>query len=455
MKIGFNRYTWALLTLLVLGALCFWVAASWNVWFYNPPEPPYAGTGPSRILLTFNDDNELHRSVTWVGSSELEAATLELVEEQTKDTVRLDAEAEVFHSRAGQRAFYRVSLKELEWGKKYLYRVSCGDSISPFYAFQTPEDKRQKYAFMYVGDIQDTLQGTVNQTLKEAFKRSPEMEFMLCTGDLAERPMDQYWDEAFHSMDSIAQAVPVLNVAGNHDYLKNIIYELEHRFALTFPYFLDSKKEDNHVYTLTYQDMQFFILDSTREFFYLPAQRAWLQEKLHESLAKWKIVVLHHPLYSVKGKYQNLMQRMAFDDIIRQYDVDVVLQGHEHAYARTTNTLKDGTQTTPIYLISHCSPKNYHIEFDERFQKFGSGSQYYQKISVDGNELTIEAFDAQTHELYDKLTLVKNLQGSKILDQGKNIKERVELGFEPVSKKEKKFAKRIEAYHQNHPERFN
>lgn len=66
---------------------------------------------------------------------------------------------------------------------------------------------------------------------------------------------------------------------------------------------------DNQVYTLRYNDLQLFLLDSNREFFYLWSQKEWLEKELQTSDARWKIVVLHHPLYSVKGKYNNLAQK--------------------------------------------------------------------------------------------------------------------------------------------------
>ena len=190
--------------------------------------------------------------------------------------------------------------------------------------------------------------------------------------------------------------------------------------------------------------MQFFVLDSNREFFYLFTQRAWLKQQLKASRAKWKIVVIHHPLYSIRGKNNNLIQRWMFDDLIREYGVDLVLQGHEHAYARmTAHDDKLIIPVTPVYTVSHLSPKNYRIEFDEQFDKFGSGSRYYQKIQADDQSLTLTAYDAVTHALYDSLVIT---QRKKILDYGQQIPEVIEFSPEAGNKKDAKFAKRIEDY---------
>ena len=200
----------------------------------------------------------------------------------------------------------------------------------------------------------------------------------------------------------------------------------------------------NQVFTLRYKDVQFFVLDSNREFFYLFTQRSWLKKQLEESKARWKVVVLHHPLYSIRGKNNNLIQRWMFDDLIRDYGVDLVLQGHEHAYARMTNhDDKLIIPSTPVYTVSHMSPKNYRIQFDEKFDKFGSGSRYYQKVVADDKRLTLTAYDAMTHALYDSLIISKQ---EGILDYGKQIPEVIEFTPVPANKKDAKFAERIEKY---------
>lgn len=59
------------------------------------------------------------------------------------------------------------------------------------------------------------------------------------------------------------------------------------------------------------------------------SQREWLKKTLKASDKKWKIVMFHHPVYSIKGKMNNLPVRWMFDSLLREYGVDLVLQGHE------------------------------------------------------------------------------------------------------------------------------
>ena len=104
----------------------------------------------------------------------------------------------------------------------------------------------------------------------------------------------------------------------------------------------------------------------------------------------------------------NLIQRWMFDDLIQEYGVNVVLQGHEHAYARRTGKNDKVVQHTdcPIYIISHCSPKGYHINPPEgRFDKIEKDIRTYQKVRISGDTLFLTAFDAVKGTLIDSLCI--------------------------------------------------
>ena len=450
----------------------FWCIDRWDVWFENPEEAPYTPSDmPTRGLLTFGDADGLHsRNISWMCDTMVQASAVELVDacSSSPDSLQLiQAEGEVFESRSGKAAYYVARLRNLQAGHTYRYRVVTAQKASQWHEFHLPQAEQPTTSFLYMGDIQDSIGGIANQLLRSALRQHPDAEFFVCGGDLTERPTDAYWAETFESIDSIGQSMPVLTVTGNHDYLKGIICTLERRFSLIHSYFLDSMVDENQVFTVRYRDVQLFCLDSNREFFYLSTQRNWLKEQLEASQAKWKIVVLHHPLYSIRGSMNNIIQRWMFDDLIQEHHVDLVLQGHEHAYARMTSprtaspcagrfscpqpsTLNSqpSTQSPPIYTVSHCSPKNYRIEFDERFDKFGSGSRYYQTVRTHGDTLFMAAYDATTHALYDSLFVVKTATSTLLHDCGMDIPEKIEFTPSPGNKKDAAFAERIKAYKQ-------
>ena len=455
-----SRPASAVLLFIIVAALAIWVSSRWSVWFHNPDEPAYISESvPHRVLLTFGDSLESSRNVSWQADSILFPSHLELALLPYGDTVSIEAYGEVFRSRSGQAAYYVARLRHLQPDTCYAYRVVTNGKASPWYHFRT-HGTPNTVSFLYVGDVQDSIGGQANRFLREALSRHPQSEFLVCGGDLTERPIDEHWAETFRDIDSICQTMPVLNVTGNHDYLKGLPVTLERRFPLIFSYFLDSKVDDNMVYTLRYGPAQFFLLDSNRELPYLLTQRDWLESELKKSTAPWKIVIVHHPLFSTRGN-NNLIQRWVFNDLIEDYGVDLVLQGHEHAYARMTNT-----RTTPVYTVSHCSPKNYYIQFDDRFDKFGISSRYYQTVSITADTLTLAAYEVYHHTLYDSLRIIKpngSVYGRvspdrphpTIEDYGSTIPEYLEFTPDLSRKKDRAYAKRIEEYKSRHPERLH
>ena len=402
-----------LVIVIVLGC---WVASRWHTWFVEEDEEAYVvSSSPVHVLLTFGDAQPLSRNVSWQADSIVRPSWLELVCLADSDTIRVEAQGEVFRSRGGQAAYYVARLRELQAGTSYAYRAVTGAKASPWYQFRTQPDSADKVSFLYVGDVQDSIGGEANRFLREALSRHPESEFLVCGGDLSDGPRQSCWDEAFRDIDSVTQAMPLLVVAGNHDYRKGVIQWLERRFPLTFSYFLDSKMGDNQVYTLNYGPVQFFLLDSNRELPYLLTQRDWLKAQLEQSRARWKIVVLHHPLFSIRSRSRNLIQRWVFNDLLETYDVDLVLQAHEHAYARMT-AHEGGQAVTPVYTVSHCSPKNYDIYENDRYDKSIASSRFYQTVRISGDTLTLAAYEVYHHSLCDSLQIIKDKNNAKIIE---------------------------------------
>jgi hypothetical protein len=79
-------------------------------------------------------------------------------------------------------------------------------------------------------------------------------------------------------------------------------------------------------------DVRFFMLEST---YPEPEQIKWLENELKTSGSKWKIAVFHHPLYSSGDRHgSDLRLREVLEPLFLQYNVSVVLTGHDHFYER-------------------------------------------------------------------------------------------------------------------------
>jgi hypothetical protein len=81
--------------------------------------------------------------------------------------------------------------------------------------------------------------------------------------------------------------------------------------------------------------VEFFALNSELHGEKFNAQVSWLREELSASNAVWKIVFLHHPLYTVAGQHSPALElRNAIGKSLHDYHVQFVLGGHNHFYSR-------------------------------------------------------------------------------------------------------------------------
>ncbi|WP_321424653.1 metallophosphoesterase [uncultured Bacteroides sp.] len=437
-----KKIIWGIVTIITIVVFILWVK-QWNVWFGNPKEQPYlASSDPGRIMLTFGNDGERSRNISWQCDSVPQKGWVELVKDSTSDTIRMDAQFKLFKTTGGKSVYYWTKLKNLVFHSGYKYRVRTGTKASGWYRFSMPDNTTNRFSFVYFGDVQDSLGGKLKDVFTNVRHQLPKTDFYVFVGDLVERPMDCYWQEAFNSLDSITQTKPIIVSPGNHEYIKGMPSHLEERFTYTLSYLIDSRYKDNNVFSFDYKDATIITLDSNRDFWYLFSQKKWLKEALEKSKKKWKIVVLHHPIYSIKGKYNNLIVRLILNPLIKEYGVDLVLEGHEHNYARMTTKKENGDLTTPVYLVSHCSPKDYRLHFNDLYDRYGNNQKFYQNITVTKDTLRVQAFIGN-NQLYDDLCIIKNKNQVRVVDNAKKIPQKLNVS-ESYKREKPKDAKKYE-----------
>lgn len=61
----------------------------------------------------------------------------------------------------------------------------------------------------------------------------------------------------------------------------------------------------------------------------------WLEELLSENSNDWTIVVFHHPVFASRPGRDNPSVREQWKPLFDEYQVDLVLQGHDHSYHRS------------------------------------------------------------------------------------------------------------------------
>ena len=167
--------------------------------------------------------------------------------------------------------------------------------------------------------------------------------------------------------------------------------------------------EPQRVYSFEYGNALFVILDGNLA---PAAQTAWLDQKLSQTRSTWKFVMFHQPAYSSGGNRDNVELRAAWTPLFDKYHVDMVLQGHDHAYLRTyplrggqrVASTKEGT----VYVISVSGTKSYPQPKHD-YTEFGMTKvATFQVLDIKTNpdRLLYRAYDAEA-KVRDELVIEK------------------------------------------------
>ena len=162
---------------------------------------------------------------------------------------------------------------------------------------------------------------------------------------------------------------------GNHDSREQRYYKL---------FNMDGKLY--YTFKAPTEDVRFFALEST---YMDPAQMAWLEDELKQSGEKWKIVFFHHPLYSSARTHGSQVKlRAALEPLFIQYNVSLVLNGHDHTYERIKP--QNGIQ----YFVEGSSGqlRAGDLRKGSPLTAFGNDTeQAFMLMEIDGDNLTFNA----------------------------------------------------------------
>ncbi len=164
-------------------------------------------------------------------------------------------------------------------------------------------------------------------------------------------------------------------------------------------------------YSFDYGPAHFIALD-TQAAFLSAARRqeqlAWLTADLQEAQDRpWRIAFFHRPPYSSGAEHgSDLAIRQAFGPLFEQYNVQVVLTGHEHSYERTVPWRESSTTTRQAvtYVISGGAGAGLYPVGRSSFTAFSRSVDHYLRMAVSPTDVTLEAVgtDGAT---FDRFTL--------------------------------------------------
>jgi hypothetical protein len=180
------------------------------------------------------------------------------------------------------------------------------------------------------------------------------------------------------------------------------------------------------VYHLDYQGMRIIALNSEaarNDEASLAKQTKWLEATLRDARqsedVRWTVATFHHPMFSSGEGRSNETLRKRWTPLFDEYNVDLVMQGHDHTYARgqLTNLEQGVNARSPeggtVYVNSVSGAKMYEIKPDRwggfegvEMERGAENTQLYQVVRVGADTMTYRSYTA-TGRLYDAFDLVR------------------------------------------------
>jgi 3',5'-cyclic AMP phosphodiesterase CpdA len=390
---------------------------------------------PDRIVLTWTGDPATSQAVTWrtsVHEDSVSTAVAELtlatphggygaIQGMRDSAIVLPATTETLETDLGSASYHSVEFKGLLPETLYAYRVGDGANWSEWFQFRTASRQRKPFKFIYFGDAQNELKSHWSRVVRQAYKHASDARFIVHAGDLINTyNRDADSGEWFYAAGWINGMLPSIVAAGNHEYgadelgARNLSAHWRPQFAL--PQHGPEGLEES-VYYIDYQGVRIVVLNSNEQ---LEAQVAWLDGVLGDNPQNWTVLTFHHPVFSSADGRDNQELRALWQPIIDRHEVDLVLQGHDHTYARSRNvrngmSVRDDRSGT-VYVVSVSGPKMYESSVHPLMRRIAEDTQLYQVIEIAGNELVYRAYMA-TGELYDAFNLTKQENGVNKLQE--------------------------------------
>jgi len=365
-----------------------------------------ASLAPDQVCLTWSGDPATTQTVQWRTAPDVAEGAVEyrVKGRESTESIRVKADRSVIEDPlvVNDPVNHRFSaaMTGLAPATTYAYRVGdpAADRWSDWTEFTTAPADAGPFSFVYLGDAQMGFEEW-SGLLRKARDHRPETAFFTVAGDLVNRGNDREdWDGFFQAAGGVFDHCPLVPAVGNHEYTREMNPRL-YLELLTLPENGPEGYFPERIYSLRYRDALFVVLDANLP----PAkQRPWLEQQLAGTDCTWKFAVFHQPIYSSAPRRDNPKLRKEWGSLFDKYHVDMVFQGHDHAYLRTYPMRAKKPVASPakgtIYVVSNSGAKHYDQEPRDYTAVGFTNVATYQIIDIEtegGHKLTYRAYDAE------------------------------------------------------------
>ncbi|KAG6420000.1 hypothetical protein SASPL_116514 [Salvia splendens] len=279
---------------------------------------------------------------------------------------------------------HHVRLTDLDPDSKYYYK--CGDpsiqAMSRIQHFRTmPVSSTHSYPgrVAVVGDLGLTYNST--STIDHVTRNNPDLIVMvgdLCYANLyltngtgsdcyscsfPNTPIHETyqprWDYWGRFMQPLISRIPIMMVQGNHEIEEQIhgqtFTSFTSRFA--FPH-KESGSSSPFYYSFNAGGIHFVVLGGYAAYGKTDDQYKWLQRDLanvNRDVTPWLVATWHPPWYTTYTAHYREVEcmRVSMEELLYQYGVDIVFNGHVHAYERSNRVYN--------YTLDPCGPVHLSV----------------------------------------------------------------------------------------------
>ncbi|OWZ20147.1 Calcineurin-like phosphoesterase [Phytophthora megakarya] len=434
-----------------------------------------AGTGMAISWTTYLLDKA---PTVWLGRTESKLKVVSDAEIETKSYYK-DEDYELYS--------YHAVVSGLKANTKYFYKIGNADNkhyrsgVSSFTTARASGDQ-SPFTIAVYGDLGADDNSVA--TNKYVNKLVDKVDFIYHLGDVsyadnafltANRVFGFYYELVYNkfmnSMTNVMRQMAYMVLVGNHeaechsptcllskskkDQLGNYS-AFNSRFRMPSP---ESGGVLNMWYSFEYATVHFTSLSSETDYPNFPSnayhtnrvyggfgdQLAWLEADLEAANANrdqvpWLIVGMHRPMYTIRScdangvpnnDYEARNVQEAFEELFIKYKVDLVLQGHVHAYERhyptaNNSAIMDGvsndTKTyenpqAPVYVIAGSAggPEGlfpYKNPPSPEWLVVMDNTHYSTtRLSVTPTNLTLTMIESATGTVHDEFSIIKSATG--------------------------------------------
>ncbi len=303
----------------------------------------------------------------------------------------------------------------------YEYRVGASfpgkEALSDWHSFRTFKPSGS-FTFAVAAD---TGWGSLSQFQIADQMRAAQPDLVMLVGDVAYPYYSHYVEDfrCFSVYKDHMATTPYFLVLGNHEGYGGVTPAVESFYLPT-----NNFTGTEHYYSFDHGDVHFVAVwaDIQAGADYSPGstQYKWIEQDLANTTKPWKFMFFHHVWRSSSAHgwddydYNSVPDWMQMEQgpiaLARQYGVQVVFNGHDHAYERFTPSgglmsfVTGGGGAYP-YGLSRLHPDSVHFYFKR---------SEFMKVTVDGDEALLQAIGIDGKP-FDQVHLHRSLPERKTL----------------------------------------